>query len=44
MRDMIKETNLFSQVEKFTGISMSTLKREARKRKAEILTGGACQC
>lgn len=29
----LKETHSFSQVEEITGISMSTLKREARKRK-----------
>ncbi|MEK4387528.1 recombinase family protein [Solibacillus sp. FSL W7-1464] len=33
----LKETHSFSQVEEITGISMSTLKREARKRKAEKL-------
>lgn len=31
----LKETHSFSQVEEATGISMSTLKREARKRKAK---------
>lgn len=31
----LKETHSFSQVEEATGISMSTLKRESRKRKAE---------
>lgn len=31
----LKETHSFSQVEEITGISMSTLKREAKKRKAE---------
>ena len=31
----LKETHSFSQVEEITGISMSTLKREARKRKAK---------
>lgn len=33
----LKETYSFSQVEEITGISMSTLKREAKKRKAEKL-------
>lgn len=31
----LKETHSFSQVEEATGISMSTLKREAKKRKAQ---------
>lgn len=31
----LKETHSFKQVEKLTGISMSTLKREAKKRKVE---------
>ncbi|WP_068982850.1 recombinase family protein [Lysinibacillus xylanilyticus] len=31
----MKETHSFSQVEEATGISMSTLKREAKKRKAQ---------
>ena len=31
----LKETHSFAQVEELTGISMSTLKREAKKRKAE---------
>ena len=33
----LKETHSFKQVEEATGISMSTLKREAKKRKAEQL-------
>lgn len=33
----LKETHSFSQVEEATGISMSTLKREAKKRKAQEL-------
>ena len=32
----LKETHSFAQVEKVTGISMSTLKREARKRKSAL--------
>jgi len=33
----LKETHSFKQVEELTGISMSTLKREAKKRKVQTL-------